>query len=91
LALRRISFGNAAKVKLKCPSGATSCASSNLVVFLMSDSYIGLDQEIKIGSDTIIDEDSSDEFDEDDDTFWALPPDSTEPFWLGEGENTLLT
>jgi hypothetical protein len=39
----------------------------------------------------MVDEDSSDEFAEDDDTFWALPPDSTEPFWLGEGENTLLT
>ena len=91
LALRRISFGDAANVKLKCPSGSSSRARPDLVVFLMSDSYIGLDQEVKIDSNTMVDEDSSDEFAEDDDTFWALPPDSTEPFWLGEGENTLLT
>lgn len=87
LALRRTSFGDAAHVKLKCP---TNTRASDLVVYLMSDSYIGLDQEIKIDSTRVI-EVSDDEFDDDDDTFWILPPAATEPFWLGEGENALLT
>ena len=56
----------------------------------MSDSYIGLDQEISLNSKSFV-EVSDDEFDDDDDTFWILPPREIEPFWLGEGENAILT
>jgi len=91
LALRRISFGDRASVKLKCPSSSSpSARSPKLVVYLMSDSYIGLDQEISLNSKSFV-EVSDDEFDEDDDTFWILPPREIEPFWLGEGENAILT
>ena len=91
LALRRISFGDRASVKLKCPpSSSPSARTPKLVVYLMSDSYIGLDQEISLNSKSFV-EVSDDEFDDDDDTFWILPPREIEPFWLGEGENAILT
>ena len=91
LALRRISFGDRASVKLKCPpSSSPSARTPKLVFYLMSDSYIGLDQEISLNSKSFV-EVSDDEFDDDDDTFWILPPREIEPFWLGEGENAILT
>ena len=82
LALRRISFGDRAHVKLKCPKGSSHGGRApKLVVFFMSDSYIGLDQEIELNAADALD---SDDDDDDADTFWILPPKETEPFWLGE-------
>lgn len=92
LALRRISFGDRADVKLKCPPSASPRPRRQaLAVYVVSDSYIGLDQEILINADDFV-EVSDDEVDDNADTFWLLPPTQTEPFWLGEAdENSLLT
>jgi len=84
LALRRISFGDRAHVKLKCPKGSSHGGRApKLVVFFMSDSYIGLDQEIELNAADALNSDVDDD-DDDVDTFWILPPKETEPFWLGE-------
>ena len=83
LALRRVSFGARAHIKLSCPKGTSNGGRSpKLAVFFVSDAYIGLDQEIEINADDVYDGLDSD--DEDADTFWILPPKETEPFWLGE-------
>ena len=54
LALRRVSFGNTtfAKLSYAIPDGVTN---PDLVVYLMSDCYIGLDQEVevKLGDDGV--------------------------------------
>lgn len=91
LALRRVSFGDQATIKLTCPAGSSK-ARQKLTVFVISDSYVGLDKQLSIDSRSTI-EISDDEFDADDaDTFWLLPPPTIdEPFWLGEGEDSLLT
>ena len=76
LSLKRVGFGQSARAKLAVDRSANAVFEPDLHVYLISDCYVGLDQEVEVarGAGAVGAEDAGDTGDTDDEQgFWLSP------------------